>query len=80
MQYAAAYNCKDVSNQCFPAEGNDDLHFAFIVSHERAAVGLDDRREFRGRKAAVADPAWELVVPHAVVTFVTLRSVFRNNF
>ena len=37
------------------------------MPNKRAAVGLDDRREFRGRKAAVADPAWELVVPHAVV-------------
>ena len=28
---------------------------------------LDDGRELGGRKPAVADPAWELVVPHAVV-------------
>ena len=40
---------------------------ALVVPNERATVVLDDRREVRGREAAVRDPARELVVPHAVV-------------
>ena len=37
------------------------------MPNEGATVVLDDGRELGGRKPAVADPAWELVVPHAVM-------------
>ena len=37
------------------------------MAHDGAAVRLDDRREGSSVEVAARHPAWELVVPHAVV-------------
>ena len=38
------------------------------MAHDGAAVRLDDGREGSSVEVAARYPAWELVVPHAVVT------------
>ena len=44
------------------------------MAHERAAVGLDDGSQGGRVEVAAADPAWELVVPHAVVSYMTVST------
>ena len=51
---------------------------ALVVPNKGTAVVLDDGRELGGRKPAVADPAWELVVPHAVVPAEQLAVALRE--
>lgn len=45
-----------------------DVHLSLVVADNRRAMVLDDSSESGGRPAAASHPAWELVVPDAVVS------------
>ena len=42
-------------------------HLALVVADKGTAMSLDDRGQCRCVEVTAGDPAWELVVPHAVV-------------
>ena len=47
-----------------------NLHLSLIMAYKRTTMRLDNRRQGSSIEPGIADPAWQLVVPHAIVAYM----------